>query len=137
MRWGGLQHECISQSNAQQQQNRHRKDVFHISTPPPPPARRSTLYSLGLCKSIAGPDIKSVFWFLLLVSSLLLLYISEINSCIKYLESAVALKVKVTTEKANLKIGDIDTSLPKSLSKLIAISESCKKNQKNIIEIEI
>jgi len=90
------------------------------------------LLKIGAIKALDGDEI-----LLLACETMNIENINEINSCIKYLESAVALKVKVTTEKANLKIGDIDTSLPKSLSKLIAISESCKKNQKNIIEIEI
>lgn len=90
------------------------------------------LLKIGAVKALDGDEI-----LLLACETINIENINEINSCIKYLESAVALKVKVSKEEANLKIGNIDVSLPKSLSKLVAISESCKENQKNIIEIQI
>ncbi|PLY05925.1 MAG: hypothetical protein C0625_11355 [Arcobacter sp.] len=90
------------------------------------------LLKIGAIKALDGDEI-----LLIASETMNIENIDEVNSCIKYLESAVALRVKVTDEESTLHIKDIDDSLPKSLAKLVAISESCKENQKNIIEIQI
>lgn len=90
------------------------------------------LLKLGAIKALDGDEI-----LLVATETINIDNISEINSCIDYLESAVALRVKVTNEKANILSTNIEKGLPKSLSNLIEISKACEKQQKNIIEINI
>ncbi|RXJ78266.1 beta-ketoacyl synthase chain length factor [Arcobacter sp. F2176] len=64
--------------------------------------------------------------------------IEEVNNCIKYLESAVALKVKITKEQATIDFINIQNDeYPKSIEHMIHISKFFKKNEKNIIEVNI
>lgn len=65
--------------------------------------------------------------------------IEEINKCIKYLESAVILKVKCTNEKATINFDDLSSKgdLPKSIEHMFYLSQKFDKDKKNIIEIEI
>ena len=63
--------------------------------------------------------------------------IDEVNTCGNILECAVALRVKVTQETANMNLEPLDKTLPKSLALLIAMAKSNQVNENNIIEIEL
>ncbi|MAD41101.1 MAG: hypothetical protein CL623_01745 [Arcobacter sp.] len=65
--------------------------------------------------------------------------INEVNTCIKYLESAVILKVRVTQEESTLNIKDIsfDEDFPKSINHMLYLSKNFKKDEKMIFEVEL
>lgn len=89
------------------------------------------LLKVGAIKALDGDTI-----LLLATETLNIENIEEMNSDIAFLESAVALKVKVTQEKATLKYpSEISNRFPQSIALLIDIAKSCQKNQKNVIEI--
>lgn len=64
--------------------------------------------------------------------------IDEVNSCKNLLESAVALRVKVTKKEANLfyEEGNLDVNVPKSISHMFKIAKEFTPN-KNIIEVNL
>ncbi len=76
---------------------------------------------------------------LMLTETLNIPNIEEVNPCQTALESGVALKVKLSTEPANIEINPslIDISLPKSIQQLHAIAKSFDPKQKNIIEVTL
>lgn len=64
--------------------------------------------------------------------------IEDVNNCVKYLESAVALKVKVTQEEATIDFSDIKNSdYPKAIEHILHIAKCFDNNKKNIIGINI
>ena len=65
--------------------------------------------------------------------------IDEVNKCIKYLESAVLLKVKVSILEATLNIKDIrfDEDFPKSVNHMLYLAKNFNKEEKMIIEVEL
>jgi len=64
--------------------------------------------------------------------------IEDVNNCVKYLESAVALKVKVTQEEATINFSDIKNSdYPKAIEHILHIAKCFDNNKKNIIGINI
>jgi len=64
--------------------------------------------------------------------------IEEVNVCVKYLESAVAIKVKLTKEEATIDLNNIQNNgYPKSIEHIIHIAKNFKKDKKNIIEVNI
>lgn len=64
--------------------------------------------------------------------------IEQVNNCIDYLESGVALKVKLSKEKATLDFKTIENKgFPKSIKEMLSIAKIFDKEKKNIIEIEI
>lgn len=65
--------------------------------------------------------------------------IEEVNNCIDFLECGVALKVKVTKQKANIKC-DLKSNkekFPNSLIDMINIAKNCSNTDVNIVEIEL
>lgn len=91
------------------------------------------LLKVGAVKALDGDTL-----LLVATETLNIENIHEVNSCIDYLETAVALKVKVTDAKATVNISDISSSeFPLSIASLITLSQSLDKNQKNIIEVEL
>lgn len=90
------------------------------------------LLKLGAIKSLDGDEI-----LLLATETMDIENIEEVNTCGNVLECAVALRVKVTQEDANMSLGVVDKTLPKSLALLIAIAKSNQTNENNIIEIEL
>lgn len=64
--------------------------------------------------------------------------IEEINSCIDYLESVVALKVKVSKEDENMSLENISLKgFPKSIEHIMYIAQNFDKTKKNIVKIEL
>ena len=91
------------------------------------------LLKIGAIKALDGDEI-----LLLSTETINIKNINEINKCIDTLETVVALKVKVTNEKATLDFPlKINSAYPKSIALLIELSNKFDKNKKNIIEIQI
>jgi hypothetical protein len=64
--------------------------------------------------------------------------IEEVNKCIKYLESAVAIKVKLTQEDPTINFSNMkNVDYPKSIEHILHLAKFFDINQKNIIEINI
>lgn len=64
--------------------------------------------------------------------------IEEVNNCIDFLETAVALKVKVTKENPTMSFKNMNNdSYPKAIEHILHLAKNFKKNEKNIIEVEI
>lgn len=65
--------------------------------------------------------------------------IELVNKCVKYLESAVILKVKVTSNKANMNVKDIvsNDEFPKSIHHMLHIAKEFEKNQSLIVEVDM
>lgn len=65
--------------------------------------------------------------------------IDEVNKCIKYLESAVLLKIKVSSKEATLNIKDIDfdKDFPKSVNHMLYLAKNLKKDKSMILEVEL
>ena len=64
--------------------------------------------------------------------------ISEVNKCIDYLECGVAVRVKITDEKANLQLDATNNlKIPNSLLELYNVAKSCENGRKNIVEVAI
>jgi len=83
-------------------------------------------------KALDGDEI-----LLLVTETLNIEKIEEVNHCIDYLESGVALKVRVTEEKATINYNDIseDIKIPRSLSHMFNIANKAEKNSMNIVEV--
>lgn len=90
------------------------------------------LLKLGAIKALDGDEI-----LLLGVETLNIEGIDAVNQCIDYLECGVALKVKITQEKATINEFKYDDKLPKSLERLFAIASQCSNENKNIIEVKL
>lgn len=91
------------------------------------------LLKIGAIKALDGDEI-----LLLATETINIKNIEEINKCIDYLESVVALKVKVTSSNPTLALPtNVNDSYPKSIASLIELSNKFDKNKKNIIEIHI
>lgn len=91
------------------------------------------LLKIGAIKALDGDEI-----LLLSTETINIENIDEINKCIDTLETVVALKVKVTNEKATLDFPlKINPAYPKSIALLIELSNKFDKNMKNIIEVQI
>jgi hypothetical protein len=65
--------------------------------------------------------------------------IEQVNSCIDFLECGVALKVKVTHQKANIQcdLKQNTQNFPNSLIDMLNIAKSCKQDKINIVGIQI
>ncbi|WP_428025202.1 beta-ketoacyl synthase chain length factor [Arcobacter sp.] len=64
--------------------------------------------------------------------------IEQTNNCIDYLEVAVALKVKISDEKATIDFKEIENKgFPKSVNELLSIAKLYNQNSKNIVEIKL
>ncbi len=64
--------------------------------------------------------------------------IEEINSCIDFLESVVALKVKMTKEDNTINLENITLKgFPNSIKHLMFIAQNFDKTKKNIIRVDI
>lgn len=64
--------------------------------------------------------------------------IEEVNNCIKYLESAVALKVRITKEEPTIDFMNIkNDEYPRAIEHILHIAKKFTNDKKNIIEVEI
>lgn len=88
---------------------------------------------VGAIKALDGDEI-----VLICTETLNIENIKEIKNCIRYLETAVALKVKITSKIANIHYDNFCTNdFPKSICHLISIAKKCSNNNENIIKIVI
>ncbi len=90
------------------------------------------LLKLGAIKALDGDEI-----LLLAVETMDIVGMEEINKCIDYLECGVALKVKVTQEKATINNFEFKENIPQSLKKLFAVASQCTSECKNILEVKL
>jgi len=87
----------------------------------------------GSVKALDGDEL-----LLMGIETLNIPHIDEINSCIDYLECGVALRVKVTSELANIKLDNTNKlHIPKSLVELFNIVNNYTVKNKNKIIVEI
>lgn len=87
----------------------------------------------GAVKALDGDEI-----LLLCFETMDIENIEEANHCIDFLEGAVALKVKVTFQKANIKVVKSDTKgVPNSISELLYVAQISQKLQSPILEVEV
>jgi len=88
---------------------------------------------VGSIKALDGDEILLVCCETLNINN-----IEEVNTCIDFLESAVALKVRVTQEEATINFDDIQNDgYPKAIEHILQIAKNFSNNKKNIIEVEI
>lgn len=91
------------------------------------------ILKVGAVKALDGDEI-----LLLASETMNIENIEQINNCIDTLENVVALKVRVTEEKANINIlNENNSKYPESISQMIEIAKSYDENKQNIIEIQI
>jgi hypothetical protein len=64
--------------------------------------------------------------------------IEEVNNCIDFLETAVALKVKVTQENATINFKDMkNNGYVKAIEHILYVAKNFNKDSRNILEVEI
>ena len=91
------------------------------------------ILKVGAIKALDGDEI-----LLLASETMNIENIEQINKCIDTLENVVALKVRVTEEKANINIlNENNSKYPESISQMIEIAKNYDENKQNIIEIQI
>jgi len=91
------------------------------------------ILKVGAIKALDGDEI-----LLLASETMNIENIEQINKCIDTLENVVALKVRVTEEKANINIlNENNSKYPESISQMIEIAKNYDENKQNVIEIQI
>ena len=91
------------------------------------------ILKVGAIKALDGDEI-----LLLASETMNIKNIEQINKCIDTLENVVALKVRVSKEKATINILNQNNSkYPESISQMIEIAKDYDENKQNIIEIQI
>lgn len=90
------------------------------------------LLKMGAIKALDGDEI-----LLVVTETMNIENIEQVNKCIDFLEVAVALKVKVTKEKATMDLKDDNTKCPESVKELLSYAKQFNENQKNIIEVKL
>lgn len=87
----------------------------------------------GAIKALDGDEL-----ILMVVETLNIPKIEQMNRCIEYLECGVVLRVKVTQENANVSVDSSnDLKLPASTVELVNIAKAFEKEQKNIVTVRI
>lgn len=88
---------------------------------------------VGAIKALDGDEL-----LLICCETLDINNIEEVNKCINFLETAVALKVKITQEKPTINFENIENhSYSKAIEHILHIAKNFKKDCKNIIEVEV
>lgn len=91
------------------------------------------LLKVGAIKALDGDKL-----LLVCTETLNIENIDEVNNCIKYLETAVALKVKVTTQAATIDMSNIlNEGFPKSIEHFMYIAKNVSNDKPNIIEVNL
>lgn len=91
------------------------------------------ILKVGAVKALDGDEI-----LLLASETMNIENIEQVNKCIDTLENVVALKIRVTEEKANINISNENNSkYPESISQMIEIAKNYDENKQNVIEIQI
>jgi len=87
----------------------------------------------GAIKALDGDEI-----FLVCFETINIEKIEQVNSCIDFLESGVALKVRVTDKKANIKVEKSKTKgIPHSISELLHVAQISKKIENPVLEVQV
>lgn len=87
----------------------------------------------GAIKAFDGDDL-----ILMVVESLNIPKIDQVNNCIDYLECGVALRVKETQKEATLNVDSSnDLKLPRSCVELVNIAKVFDREKENIVEVQI
>jgi len=95
----------------------------------------SNVLKSGAVKALDGDTL-----LLMIIETLNIDNIDQVNHCVDFLEGGVALKVKVTKETPTFKLSEEDEEslkLPKSLLKMVEIAKYQKNNSKTIIEVSL
>lgn len=91
------------------------------------------LLKAGAIKALDGDEILLVCFETLDIKE-----IQEVNHCISYLESVVALKVRVSKEKANINVQKSETKgVPASISELLHVAKIAPTLTKPILEVNV
>jgi len=95
--------------------------------------------SLNILKAGAIKALDKDTILLLATETLDIENIDKLNNCIDYLECAIALKVKVTTEDSTLDYMSLqnDEKFPLSMLHMLNIARNISSEKKNIIEVNI
>ncbi len=93
--------------------------------------------SLNILKAGAIKALDGDTLLLLATETLNIEKIEEVNNCIDFLECGVALKVKLTDEKATISFNNIknEAKMPESLNHMLNIAKKIHMGRLNIIEV--
>lgn len=84
------------------------------------------LLKMGAIKAIDGDEI-----LLVCTETINIKNIEQVNRCIDYLESGVALKVRISSEEANIDFKDVENrGFPKSVNEMLTIAKKFDKEGK-------
>jgi hypothetical protein len=87
----------------------------------------------GALKAIDGDELILVCFETLNIEN-----IEQVNKCIDYLESAVALRVKITQKEANMAVGTCDIQgIPNSISHMLYVAKQSEITDNPILGIDI
>lgn len=87
----------------------------------------------GALKALDGDDLILVCFETLNIAN-----IEQVNKCIDYLESVVALKVRVTQDEAKVLLSTSDIKgVPSSISHMFYIAKQAEQNQNPIVAIQL
>jgi hypothetical protein len=97
--------------------------------------------SLNVLKAGAVKALDNDIILLLATETLNIEKIEELNNCTNYLECGVALKVQITSQKANIHFTNLDNKdkFPLSILHMIKIAQNISQNKQevNIIEVNL
>ncbi|WP_041958808.1 beta-ketoacyl synthase chain length factor [Sulfurospirillum arsenophilum] len=94
--------------------------------------------SLNVLKAGALKALDGDVLLLLCFETLDIPNIEQVNHCIKYLESGVALVVRVTEEKATLKLEKSELAgVPNSISEMLHVAQNAPKLARAIVEVNL
>jgi len=91
-----------------------------------------SILKVGAVKALEGDTI-----LLLVTETLNIDNIEKVNKCAAHLECGVALKVRLTNEKATLDLNALksEDKIPNSINKMFTIAKNCDRDKTNIIEV--
>lgn len=94
--------------------------------------------ALNVLKAGALKALDGDILLLLCFETLDIAGIEQVNHCIDYLESGVALVVRVTEEKATLKLQKSELAgVPNSISEMLHVAQNAPKLERAIIEVNL
>lgn len=94
--------------------------------------------SLKVLKAAALKAIDGDELILVCFETLNIENIEQVNSCIDYLESAVAIRVKITSKEANITVGRCDMQgIPNSISHMLHVAKQSEMVENPILSITL
>jgi hypothetical protein len=88
---------------------------------------------LGAIKSLDGDEL-----LLLCFETINIPNIKDVNTCMDFLESAVALRVKVTQQTANIKVEKSKTKgVSNSISELLHVAQIAQETRNRVLEVNV